>query len=517
MDKDLHNIDDIFKKAHQRYTEEPSEAAWKKISAVLDKDDAEKYKKRFIGWKRIAIVLLLLLSGLMIYETGIITNGKEGFGVADKKNTADSVAVNTQPSAEDKSAENNPRLNKREASPIVTPVQPDLQQEEQNNLVETDLNETDVVANSNEKIKTDNIVPKQKITNKTNTVLLQKSKQQLSNKKAPGNYPKEFLAISKTQPGILPNNEKNIHVDTLQRESRTERKMAMVPAEFLHKIKKNEFVIKTPSVLMSVMPDPNLRKATLVINSKKTISAFKPYWSVAAFASNDWGQYKLDNDVQDNNGNNQDEREEINNREKHEPSFSTGVFATRQFSKKWGVKTGLIYSRTAIGIHPQEMYAGKTSDGSVAYKYITSSGYGFVKPGFGLPPAVGDSLQSTEAQHNLQSVSVPLMLTYRYDKKKISIMPSAGISANYITKATVQTEVEDALNRETVSIKGLNGMKNFYLGLVADVNLQYNANDRWAINLLPSFKYAISPITKSNVVKTYPYSFGIGAGISYKF
>ena len=124
MDKDLHDIDDIFNKAQQRYTEEPSEAAWEKIGAVLDKDDAEKYKKRFIGWKRIAIVLLLLLSGLMIYEAGIITNGKEGIGVADKNITLDSVAVNTQPNAEDKSAENSPRKNKREVPPFMIPAHP---------------------------------------------------------------------------------------------------------------------------------------------------------------------------------------------------------------------------------------------------------------------------------------------------------------------------------------------------------------------------------------------------------
>lgn len=517
MDKDLHDIDDIFNKAQQRYTEEPSEAAWEKIGAVLDKDDAEKYKKRFIGWKRIAIVLLLLLSGLMIYEAGIITNGKEGIGVADKNITLDSVAVNTQPNAEDKSAENSPRKNKREVPPFMIPAHPDLQQEEKNDLVETDLKKTEVAVNLNEEVKTDKNIPKKKITGKKNTVLPQINKQQLSNQKASSSYPKEFLAISKTQLDNFKNSETNIPADTLLRESRTERKMAIVPVELLHKIKKNEFVIKPPSVLMSIMPDSNLRKVTLVSNNKSPTSVFKPYWSVTAFASNDWSQYKLDNDVQDNNGNSQDEREEINNREKHEPSFSTGVFATRHFSKKWGIKTGLIYSNTAITIHPQELYASKVPDGSVAYKYITSSGYGFVKPGFGLPPAIGDSLQSTEAQHKLQSVSVPLMLTYRYDKKKVSIMPSAGISANYITKATVQTEVEDALNKETVSINGLNGMKNYYLGLVADVNLQYNANDKWSINLLPSFKYAISPITRSNVVKTYPYSFGIGAGVSYKF
>lgn len=517
MDKNIHDIDDIFNKAYQRYAEDPSEGTWDKISASLDKDDAQKYKKRFIGWKRIAIVLLLLLSGLMIYEAGIITNGKEGIGVTDQNNAEDSVTINTQPSAEDKSAGNNPRQNKREVSPIVTPVQPDMQQEEENNLVETDLKEIDVVTNSNEKIKTDNIFPKQKITHKEKTDLTQKNKLQISNKKKTRNYPKEFLAIIKTQPGNLKNNEKKYPIDTLLLESRAERKLAIAPAEVLQKIQTNEPLIKLPSILVSVMPDSNTRKAALVSSNKKTTSVFKPYWSVTAFASNDWGQYKLDNDVQDNNGNNQDEREEINNREKHEPSFSTGVFATRQFSKQWGIKTGLIYSNTAITIHPQEMYAAKVPDGSVAYKYITSSGYGFVKPGFGLPPAVGDSLQSTEAQHNLQSVSVPLILTYKYDKKKISIMPSAGISANYITKATVKTEVKDALNKETVSITGLNGMKNVYFGLVADINLQYNVNDKWSVNLLPSFKYAISPITKNNVVKTYPYSFGIGAGVSYKF
>ncbi len=517
MDKDLHDIDDIFKKAHQRYAEESSEAAWEKISAVLDKDDAQKYKRRFIGWKRIAIVLLFLLSGLMIYEAGIITNGKEGIGVADKSNTVDSVAVNTQSNAENESTRSNPRQNKRRVSPIVTPAQPDLQQEKNNNFVGTDLKETDVIVNSNEEVKPDNIIPKQEIANRAKTTLAKKNKLQIRNNKTTASYPRKFLAITKTQPGIFQNKKNIFPVDTLQRESIAERKMAIVSAELLHRRRANEFVVKPPSVLMSVMLDSNTWKAALVSNRKKNTSSFKPYWSVTAFASNDWSQYKLDNDVQDNNGNNQDEREEINNREKHEPSFSTGVFATRQFSKKWGVKTGLIYSSTAIGIHPQEIYADKAPDGSVAYKYITSSGYGFVKPGFGLPPAVGDSLQSTEAQHNLQSVSVPLMLTYKYDKKKISIMPSAGISANYITKATVQTEVEDALNRETVSIKGLNGMKNFYFGLVADVNLQYNANDKWSVNLLPSFKYAISPITKSNVVKTYPYSFGIGAGISYKF
>ncbi len=98
-----------------------------------------------------------------------------------------------------------------------------------------------------------------------------------------------------------------------------------------------------------------------------------------------------------------------------------------------------MYSNTAIAIDPQKMYAAQQTNGGIAYKYITSSGYGYVKPGFGLPPAIGDSLTTASAQHNLQAVSIPALLTYRIEKNKISIAPSAGITANFITSAKIKT------------------------------------------------------------------------------
>ena len=97
------------------------------------------------------------------------------------------------------------------------------------------------------------------------------------------------------------------------------------------------------------------------------------------------------------------------------------------------------------------------------------------------------------------------------------MIPAVGLSANFITSANVKTEVTDALNKESVSINGLDGMRSFYTGLIADVSLQYNYNSKWSFSLLPGFKYALTPITKGNVVKTFPYSFNIGAGITYKF
>ena len=60
MEKNLHNIDDIFKQAHQNFDEKPSADVWDKLESALDKKDAEKYRRRFIGWKRAAILLFLL-------------------------------------------------------------------------------------------------------------------------------------------------------------------------------------------------------------------------------------------------------------------------------------------------------------------------------------------------------------------------------------------------------------------------------------------------------------------------
>ncbi len=57
-----------IKKCHRRVVKES-------LFAHLDKKDAESYKKRFIGWKRIALLLLLILAGLILYESGIVKTG----------------------------------------------------------------------------------------------------------------------------------------------------------------------------------------------------------------------------------------------------------------------------------------------------------------------------------------------------------------------------------------------------------------------------------------------------------
>ena len=508
MDKNLQNIDEIFNEAHKQFVEQAPDNAWEKLQAGLDKQDADKYKRWSVGWKRTALLLLLLLSGFIIYEKGILKthNGNNENAVNTKLPSQDNSSANstTKPlNTGTNAGEDNRKVNDSIAD-ISTRINPDNQKK----------NHFSPYANYNDSA---NINPAENFTITANNKIYDKQKTKISIKSGvPGSddergnvvFDKSGIRIKKwnpTQEQVSSENE----IATMEIPRRILPERITLPKTELKLITHPNIIIKQPllpAIAVNTQPNP----------SKKQNKKFKPYWMFTPFVSIDWGMYQLENDVPDNTGNNQDEKEEVNKRERHESSYSAGAMITRQFSKHIGVKTGVVFSNTAIAISPEELYAVQ-QNGQIAYKYITSSGYGFIKPGFGLPPVIGDSIKSDEAQHNLQVVSIPLSVSYRIDKKKFSIIPSAGLSANFITSAKVKTEVSDALNRESVNITGLDGMRRFYTGFIADINVQYNINGKLAVNLLPNFKYALSPITKNNVVKTFPYSFGLGAGLTFKF
>jgi hypothetical protein len=182
------------------------------------------------------------------------------------------------------------------------------------------------------------------------------------------------------------------------------------------------------------------------------------------------------------------------------------------------LKTGLVYSNIAIGIQPQTLYATVDNNQTISYKFITSSGYAYVKPVFGTSPAAGDSITADISQHHLQYLNLPFMVGYTIPiGKRFSVTPGLGVTASTLLSTRVETEINEDTDTETVIINKLQGLRKTYFSFTADAELQYGINKRLSLTALPIFKYAINPITKNNVVRTYPYSIGLGLGISYSF
>ncbi len=237
---------------------------------------------------------------------------------------------------------------------------------------------------------------------------------------------------------------------------------------------------------------------------------FKPYWSLSALASYDQVMYRLDDDLPG------DSKENIENRENHKASFSLEILADWHFKRRWSLQTGLVYSHVSIGINPQKIYASAESSGEVSYKYITSSGYAFIKPGL-VNSSIGDSLSTATADHHLIFVSLPVRIERQFSMRRFSLLPSAGFAVNFLAKASISTVVTEQSRVEGVTITKLNGTRQSYLSFDAGMGLQYLLTPRARLVMEPSFKYAITSMTHNNVVNNYPYSWGIGIGAQMSF
>jgi Outer membrane protein beta-barrel domain len=493
MNKDLHDIDELFRSALDGHEEIPSAAVKSSLDAALDKKDAESYKKRFIGWKRTALLLLLLLAGFALYELVILKQEADhsGQAVADQK--PDAVPAEKQRGA---------------------------------NLKNPNADNTIDIAKSNEPDQSDRKTVFGKVGNPENAGSLNHNIQDKPGQRditAPGTieistkngskkiYPGNKIAEQNKeavndQSNLLTGNTIDNGPIAGKQMKWLERNDVILPKEKINPVALRE--INPGQQKLSIMNDFILKTSKTSPKKDKRTQSFKPFWILAPFASTERAGYRLDSDLPENITG-------IKHREAHEPSFSTGFLLTRQLKNGWGLQTGLIYSNTQIGISPQKMYALR-NDGDIAYKYITSSGFAYIKPGFGNPPAIGDSLSAAEAKHTLQYISVPVVIKYSAGKKKLSVSPGVGVEGNFLSGAKVETEIKDASNLETVTINKLNGTRSFYWSVIADLELQYKVSKKVSIGFRPAFRYALSPITKNNVVETFPYSLGLGLSMKIK-
>lgn len=508
MSNDLHHIDDLFRSALEENKEMPSAALKESLFANLDKKDAESYKKRFIGWKRIALLLLLILAGFILYESGIV---KTGSGHSTKKIAP--IAKDSQITESGVTATDIVN-DKSSASTTIGKQVPGN---------EKIVNEKVSTGNENRNANTNDLIQqpgqeKNKEIDK-NLASIKKSKENsksiFEKNKQPAKQITSLTTIKKKH--TIPDLSKRDSNDIKIREAGTPiENLTKEKRNFDPVIEKNNTwpVINMQRPIATGLKIPaidSLLKNSIVKNiNNERIHHFKPYWTLAGVVTYDRLNYKLDSDEPN-------AITSIKHREVHEPSFSVGVLATWQLKEKLGLQTGLVYSNTAIGINPQKLYAFQDPAGDIGYKFITSSGYTYIKPGFGAPPSFGDSITATEAKHTLHSLSIPAVIKYTVGRNKFLFIPGAGIEANLITSAKLETEIEDAANRETVFINKLDGAKSFYWALVADAELRYILNKKLAFSIRPVFRYSISPITENNVVETFPYSFGAGLGLTYKF
>jgi len=248
----------------------------------------------------------------------------------------------------------------------------------------------------------------------------------------------------------------------------------------------------------------------MIIKPEK--QSFKSRISIVPYFSKEFAGYNLsDDDATAADG------REIEERERNVFSASIGIYVNYRIKKRWFIQSGLSYSWSNSNIDSSKSFAVLGNNGSVQYKFNTISGYGFLQPLPTIQPSVGDSVFTAKAYSQLHYLTVPLILSYRIPLNRFSLLIGSGISFNFLTGATVETKIYGLNFTQDESAIPMKGLKKINYGFLLKADFEYHINSKLGIDLIPCFKNSLTPINIHSALSAYPYNFGIGAGISYRF
>jgi hypothetical protein len=469
MDEHLHkDIGKQFRDEINRLKQQPSKHIWENIDKALDKEEAKNYKEKYLLLRKSVLLLLFIgVAGFVAFYFNTAKNKAGSNEFTTQSTKGRDASIQNQNYTADKEPIDLPGLTKPQIpANLFSIINPS--QDFSENSFPFSKGFTQDKAKTKIKIKNGEIAYEENIKN-------------LPVETKENNGIETDLAATPALQNTEPVSRENLFSKLSNAE------------------KKNTPVIN-PQGLVSETSDKKQKKS----NHKFTL---------LAFAGPDYSDYRLINDRH----NNYDNKTGIETRERSDLSFSFGILLGYGVGKKVSVQSGITYSASNISINPTEIYAEKNNAGLIKFRYNTSYGYGYLQPSFSSSPAVGDSLFADGANHTLHYITVPVIVKYKVGKKKLTFNPAVGVGLNILTKATLTTDLVDNLNRETESISKLEGIKKLSASLIFAPELQYQLSKKVNLSLSPTFKYSLGPINKGNVVKTYPYSIGVGLGVVYKF
>ncbi len=88
-----------------------------------------------------------------------------------------------------------------------------------------------------------------------------------------------------------------------------------------------------------------------------------------------------------------------------------------------------------------------------------------------------------------------------------------GFTVNLLTKGKLETEIRRGNNSEIDILDNIQGLKSVYFSSLIGAGVIYDLNKKIAIIFTPSARFALTSINKGAVVKSYPNSFGLSAGL----
>ena len=513
MKEDLHNIDKLFKSSIEEHEEMPSPEIWAALDKNLDKNKVIDITKRYVTLRKVAIILLVLLATISFYEVSTWTNADKTVENQKVKENYNNLPRNNN------AAGTNKIINK------VDKKNPALK-ETSDTLGSSNGGEEYTITN-NTGLDKENVKEKTLPNDLQETLAIRAEDKTIRKNKQQFSTPLDISATTNKSFVIVPENN---HFRQGEIENQTIKKNSIIAGTGV----KQEIVstradvssVFTGSVQVTApgsidtysnfsLPLFADRMFLFVADNKsrspvKLSVNKKSRFAVTVFYSRDFVSNRL---IMDKVGNHERDRDEIRSTESASSSFTTGVLAEYSLTRNLSLQSGLNISKTTIHIEPKTIYAKPDNFGNLKFRFNCSAGYSFLSLKTGMPPASGDSLRAFESSNTTQYIGIPLAIKYNAAAGRFRFNFTAGISANILSNQKIKTVIANGSNNEKSVINEINGLKPVYFSGLLGLGIDYYISKNIALSFLPNGRFALTSINKDAPIRSYPQSFGLGAGI----
>jgi hypothetical protein len=260
----------------------------------------------------------------------------------------------------------------------------------------------------------------------------------------------------------------------------------------------------------------------------EAISQKRNKWSIGAMVSPTY--YSMFNTKSDASQN-------LTNSENAAMSYSGGLSFAFNVNKRISLQMGLYYSSLNHEIDGVRSYSGFTAfyaiKGSDNFSLLTSNGTitsrnndifladtkgndrvssVFTNDVFD-PNKAGLSYLSSSVFQNFNYIEVPFIIRYKVIDRTLGMNIVGGISYNQLLNNSAYAMADG----NKYFIGSTDGLYPITLSSSFGVGMEYSLSKKLSINLEPTFRYYLTPMSGQGGSSLHPYTFGVFSGISYKF
>ena len=519
MSENLHDIDKLFKDPIEAYEEAPPANVWDAIDNNLDKNSVINIKNKYRKLKRLAIAMLILLLGTLVYELTPAKFLNDGAAVSK---TGVKKINNNLPDTKPATARNNEILNTLPGTD-ANKINDNDNNKAGNSAVKKYKINTDGVVAATVQQQENNFLKKDKVyVVKENDAAYQNLQLQKKGKAALKKSAAQKATISSSSevPGGYA---------TAESKASTEYPAGYITTEpglkALEKIVPEKITAALPlkKISLTTINNNSIYSNLSAGNSMAKIKSAKQrkpvHLSATFFFAPQFSFNRIENDhyhdrsqppPPDERG---IDRDDIKRGEQHQSSSSYGILIDIPVGGKWSLQSGVTLMNKNISIKPKKIFAKLDGYGNIRYRFDCSSGYTYLSPKTFTAAVVGDSANSSASFNRLQYLGIPLAIKYNFSLGKFNIIPTIGASANFLLKQKIETEIAVGSIKEKQTVNEIQGLKPAYFNAITGISLEYNFNKRIAFAVMPAGNFALGSITKNAAVKSYPNSFALAGAI----